>query len=167
MVNIPDVAYAKGEEYERVYHGCSQCVVAALQDAFGIRNDDIFKASTALAGGAGLAGDSGCGAYSGAILMMGHLVGRERDDFADPEGVRYKSHEMARRLRERFVEAYGTVICRDIQSKTLGRPFYLPDPDEAEKFREAGAYDHTCPMVVGRAARWAAEIILEEGLTLE
>lgn len=161
MENIPDVAYAKGEEYERVYHGCSQCVVAALQDAFGVRNDDIFKAATALAGGAGLTGDGSCGAYSGALLMMGHFVGRERDDFADAEGVRHETHEMARKLRERFIAEYGTVICRDIQTKTLGRPFYLPDPDEAQKFGEAGAYDHNCPAVVGKAARWAAEIILE------
>ena len=164
MDNIPDVAYAKGKEYERTYKGCSQCIVAALQDAFGIRNDDLFKASTGMAGGSGMTGDSGCGAYNGAILMLGSLLGRERDNFADPDGVRFKTHELVRELRARFLDEYGSIICRDIQTRVAGRPYYLPDPDEYEKFHNAGGHDTICPEVVGNAARWAAEIILEEGL---
>ena len=38
-------AYELGKEYEKVYRGCSQCVMAALQDAFGVKNDDVFKAA--------------------------------------------------------------------------------------------------------------------------
>jgi hypothetical protein len=67
-------AYQLGKEYERTYRGCSQCVIAALQDTLDIRNDHIFKASTGLAGGTGLACDSGCGAYTGAVLVLGFLV---------------------------------------------------------------------------------------------
>ena len=43
---LADKAYNLGKEYERTYRGCSQCVIAALQDALEIRNDDIFKSAT-------------------------------------------------------------------------------------------------------------------------
>jgi hypothetical protein len=39
-------AYELGKEYEKSYMGCSQCAIAALQDALDMRNDDIFKAAT-------------------------------------------------------------------------------------------------------------------------
>jgi len=55
-------AYQKGKEYEKTYRGCSQCVIAALQDVLGVGSDDVFKAATGLAGGTGLTCDSRCGA---------------------------------------------------------------------------------------------------------
>ena len=164
IADVAEKAYQMGKEYERTYRGCGQCVMAALQDTLDIRNDDIFKAATALAGGTGLAADSGCGAYIGAILVLGSLVGRERNNFSDAEGTRFKTHHLARTFRERFIREYGSVICRDIQNKILGRYYYLPDPQEYEKFHNAGAHDIHCPEVVGKAAKWMTEIILEEGL---
>ena len=62
-------------------------------------------------------------------------------------------------LHDRFIQEYGSIICRDIQTKLFGRPYYLPDTDEREKFEEAGAYTTHCPEVVGKAARWAAELV--------
>lgn len=157
-------AYALGKQYEKTYRGCGQCVIAALQDALCARNDDVFKAATGLAGGTGLAADSGCGAYTGSILFLGSLLGRERGDFSDSRGIRFKTHALTRRFREKFIREYGSVLCRDIQNKILGRYYYLADPQEYEKFHNAGAHDVHCPEVVGKAAQWMAEIILEENL---
>jgi hypothetical protein len=108
---LAEKACRVGKEYEKTYTGCSQCVIAALQDALEIRNDDIFRAATGLAGGTGLAGDSGCGVYIGAILVLSSL------------------------------------------------DYDLPDPQEYEKFHNAGAHDVHCPEVVGKAAKWMTEII--------
>lgn len=158
-------AYELGKEYERNYMGCSQCAVAALQDALGIRNDDIFRAATGLAAGSGMAIDGSCGAYAGAILILGFLLGRERDNFDDPEGIRYKTHKLVRKFRDKYIQEYGSVVCRNIQTKVLGRPYYLADLDEFKKFEDAGGHDDSgCPEVVGKAARWMAELILEENL---
>jgi C_GCAxxG_C_C family probable redox protein len=159
---LAERAYKLGKEYEKTYRGCGQCVIAALQDTLDARNDDIFKAATGLAGGTGLAGDSGCGAYTGAVLVLSSFLGRERRSFTDPEGIRFKTHQLVRKFQERFIQEYGSVICRDIQNKILGRYYYLPDPQEYEKFHNAGAHDVHCPEVVGKAARWMTEIILEE-----
>jgi C_GCAxxG_C_C family probable redox protein len=157
-------AHQLGKEYEKTYRGCSQCVIAALQDVLDARNDDVFKASTGLAGGTGLTCDSGCGAYEGAVLVLSSFVGRERNDFSDPGKLRFKTHQLARKFREKFIQEYGSVICRDIQNKVLGRYYYLPDPQEFEKFHNAGAHEIHCPEVVGKAARWMTEIILQESL---
>jgi C_GCAxxG_C_C family probable redox protein len=165
IVELAAKAYTLGKEYEKTYRGCGQCVIAALQDALRIRNDDIFKSATGLAGGTGLTGDSGCGAYIGAILVLSSLLGRERNNFSDPEGIRFKTHQLTRKFRERFIQEYGSVVCRDIQNKILGRYYYLPDPQEYEKFHNAGAHDVHCPEVVGKAAKWMTEILLEENLT--
>jgi len=124
----------------------------------------FLKRLRALAGGIGLTCDSGCGAYTGAVLLLGSLLGRERNNFSDPEGVRFKTHKLVRKFREKFIQEYGSVVCRDIQNKILGRYYYLPDPQEFEKFHNAGAHDIHCPEVVGKAARWMTELILEENL---
>jgi len=161
---VADKAYELGKEYEKTYKGCAQCVVAALQDALNLRNDDIFKAATGLAGGGGLATDGSCGAYIGAILILGFLLGRERDNFTDPEGIRLRTYELVRKLRNRFIQEYGSVICRDIQTKVMGRPYYLADPEESRKFEAAGAHSVHCLEVVGKAARWLVELLEKEDL---
>jgi len=53
---IAEKAYDLGFEYEKVYRGCSQAGLAAIQDILNIKNDDVFKAATGFAGGGGLSG---------------------------------------------------------------------------------------------------------------
>lgn len=162
--NLAARAYELGKKYERDYRGCSQCIIAALQDAFNLRDDAIFKAATGLAGGGSRATDGSCGAYAGGIMILSSLVGRERDKFDDTEGIRFQTMDLCQKLRDMFIREYGTVICRDIQTKIMGRPFYLPDQDEFQKFEEAGAHKIHCLEVVGKAAKWVAEIIQRERL---
>jgi hypothetical protein len=111
----------------------------------------------------GLCGDSGCGGYSGGIIALSQFYGRLSENFLDPERTRRKSFDLAKRLHDKFIAEYGSVICRDIQQKILGRGYYLRDPEEFGKFEKAGAHAEKCPSVVGNAAKWTAEILLEEG----
>jgi len=163
---LAERAYSSGFEYEKRYHGCAQCVIAALQDVLELRDeagDAVFKAATSLEGGVGCEGDGHCGAYSGAVMIFGHVLGRERDDLADPAGTRRRTNALAQTLHGRFIERYGTVICQGIHRNLFGRPYYLRDSTELDKFREAGAHVDQCTAVVGRAARWAVEILGEAG----
>jgi len=129
-----------------------------------MRNDDIFKAATGIAGSAGMLCDTGCGGYVGGAIFIGSLLGRERDNITDPEGIRFKTHRLVRKLHDKFVAEYGTAVCRDMHMKLFGRYFYMPDGEEFTKFDNAGAHSTVCPEVVGKAARWAAEIVVEENL---
>jgi C_GCAxxG_C_C family probable redox protein len=160
-------AYKLGYEYEKTYRGCGQCTLAALQDTFDLRDDATFKAMTGYAGGGGTAGDAGCGAYVAGILFLSMLKGRERDNFADPERIRFESFALARKLHDKLIAEYGTVICRDIHQKLFGRPYYMPDPDEFAKFDAAGAHTTVCTEVCGKVARWTAEIAIQENLLPE
>jgi len=159
-----DKAYELGFEYEKVYRGCSQCVIAAIQDTLDIRDDSVFKAGTGLAGGGGLTGIGVCGGYVGGVMVLSQLLGRERSNFEDPEGIRYKTFGLARRFLENYTRELGSIICRDIQLIKFGRPYYIADADDFEKFEAAGGHVDKCPEVVGKAAQLAVQLILDEGL---
>jgi len=157
-------AYDLGFEYEKTYRGCSNCVVAAIQDTLDIRDDTVFKAATGFAGGVGLSGSGICGAVAGGVMVLSQVLGRERSAFSDPDRIRFKSFDISNMLVDKFLEEFGTVICRDVHLRKFGRSFYLRDPDEFKKFHDAGAHDEKCPDVVGKAAQMVVEIIMEEGL---
>ena len=157
-------AYDLGFEYEKTYRGCSQCAIAAIHDTLDIRDDSVFKAGTGLAAGGGLTGIGVCGGYAGGVMVISQLLGRERSNFADPEKVRFKSFALARKFLELYVKEFGSVICRDIQTHRFGRPYYIADPEDFQKFEDAGGHVDKCTDVVGKASRLAVKFILDEGL---
>ena len=166
-----DLARRAGElgfEYERAYHGCGQCALAAIMETLEQFDAEeaaaVFEAATGLAGGLGLAGDSTCAALIGATLAFGMLYPRRRTHFGGDRENKYRTYSMAQRLRQRYLDAYGSFVCHDIHRCVLGRAFDLRDPTEREAFEAAGAHDTKCTGVVARAARWAVEIIGEEQL---
>lgn len=161
---LMEKAYRLGFEFEKTYYGCSQCIIGAVQDTLGIRDDGVFRAAAGLAAGGGLTGMGDCGAYAGGVMVLSQLCGRERSKFDDPEGTRYRALDLAKKLLDEFVRDYGTIICREIQMVKFGRPFYLRDGEERKKFDEQGGHSEKCPDVVGKAASKVVRIILEEGL---
>ena len=156
--DLLDSAFERGKEYEMKNGGCPQCTLAAIFDVLELENDSVFKAATALADGVGLTGDGHCGALSGGTLAIGYLHGRDKKDFGDTLKLLEANH-MAKELRDRFVEKYGTVRCRDLQNRFFGRFYNLYDPEELQAAFEAGMLD-TCSDVVGDVARMTVDILL-------
>lgn len=153
--------YELAFNYEKKNKGCCQAVLAAVQDAFNIQNNDVFKAATALSGGLADSTDGTCGALTAGVIVISFLHGRGREDFAEPQ-YGYRSYELGKRLHDRFVEEYGSCVCRDILKKVFGRTFNFWDPDELKLFEKAGGHEYKCPTVTGKAAKWTAEILLDE-----
>ena len=164
---LAEKAYKLGFENEKTYGGCAQCTLAALQDALGMQNDAVFKSATGLAGGVGGLCDTGCAAYIGGAMFLSSLLGRERNSFDDPEGIRFEAMGLVVKLHDRFIQEYGSAICRDIHMKLFGRYYYLKDEDEWAKFEKDGGHTKVCPEVVGKAGKWVVEILDEEGLIPE
>jgi len=133
-------AYELGYQYEKEHGGCARCTVAACQDAipFVAVDVDLFRGSTCLDGGATPVNIQTCGAFTGAGMVVGHLCGSTRGEKF--EGSAKLAHELLHKVYDRFKEEYETVLCRDVRK---------------------GA-DGDCPEVVGRAAQWVAEVLLEE-----
>ena len=151
------------EKYEQEYGGCTQCVLAAIKETIGGISDEVFKAGTGLAGGIGLSGNS-CGALTGGVMALSCYLGRDYDQFPDPDCERINSYRLAARLQQKFEEEYGTSLCQGIQTKIMGRSFNLWDPKDKEAFLEAGGHDDKCPLVCEKAAAFVIDILNEENL---
>jgi len=76
---------------------------------------------------------------------------RERDHFDTSAKIRERGCELVAKLHDYFIQEYGSVICRDILQKKFGRPFYLFDDGDFQKFEELGYHDPgACDITVAR-----------------
>jgi C_GCAxxG_C_C family probable redox protein len=152
-------AYDLGFEYEKEYGSCPQCTFAAVSEVLGTNNREIFKTIDGLAGGLARTGDGTCGALTGGVAAISQRFGREE---FPKTGQREKCMILSKRLHDRFIEEYGSVVCKDVQKKIMGRSFNLWDPKEREEFNAAGGHTDKCPSVVGKTAKWTVEVLLGE-----
>lgn len=154
------LAYKLGFSFERDYGSCGQCVFAAVNEILGNGSEEIFKAIDAFAGGLGRCGDGTCGALSGGVAAISCRYGRE--DFQDPaSNDRERCMTLAKRLHDTFLEEYGSILCKDVQKKIMGRSYRLCDAKEREEFVAAGGHTDKCPAVVGNTAKWTVNLLTE------
>lgn len=151
-------AYEYAYRYEAEYGNCAQCVIGAIQDVFGIVDDAVFQAAHGLAGGVGLASKGSCGAMSGAVMVISSLQGREKSEFAT--GKNRRSYKMSKLVADKFEEEYGGVLCHEVQEKIMGRSFDLNKKEDYIAFELAGGHKDKCTSVVGNAAKYVAEMIV-------
>jgi len=162
-VDVLRTAYENGFRYEKVYHGCAQCAMASMFDVGGTIDKPLFQAASAFAGGMGLTGDGVCGGYAAGVMWMGSYIGRRFDKFDGDKEAQYKSFEMTQRLRDRYLETYGSLTCRNIHEKILGRAYILTTKKVRNEFEDAGGHADRCTTVVGMAALWSSEILMDAG----
>lgn len=156
-------AYELGFKYEAEYGGCCQSTIAAIQDVLELRNDDVFKSGSGIAGGIGLVGKGLCGSLIGGAMMLAYKFGRERSNFDDPEKMRFGTYRLVEQLYNRFVKEFGSYYCYGIQNKVFGGMAYnLRTEKGFKQFLEDGGHHDKCPHVVGKGTQWAVEIILDE-----
>jgi C_GCAxxG_C_C family probable redox protein len=163
-------AESRAYKYEQKYRDCSQCTLLAIQEVFHLKGEDALKAATGFAGGIGRTG-SVCGALIGGVMALGLLYGRDLQTMKHPdENIRFSRREkietrlgiLIKKLCARFKEEYDSILCNDIETKIFGRSFDKWNHAERKEKDRLGGHRDKCPMVVGKAARWVAELILEE-----
>jgi C_GCAxxG_C_C family probable redox protein len=137
----------------------------ALQEVYGEINSGVFQGMAGFAGGCGIEGDGICGAYAASIFFISSRYGRRLEDLErdtkDPSAGK-KLHEtfhLVKKIHDKFIEKYGSVICNQIHRKLYGRPYYIADKDEFEKFEKKGAHDWGCTSVCGEVAKWTVEML--------
>jgi C_GCAxxG_C_C family probable redox protein len=156
-------AYQHGFDFEKKYHGCAQCVVAALYEVFPeIKNEDVFRSACGLAAGVGLTLKGQCGGLTGAVMVLSQIYGRELNNLTDPERKRDLAYRLGQKMVKKYLDEYGTLICCEIQEKLMGRSFDLWNPEQKKLFEEMGGHSRVCPSVVGKAVQWATELIVEQ-----
>ena len=159
--DVLDDVYQRAFQYEARLGSCPQCVLAALKETLDVGDDSIFKASQGLAGGTALSSEGTCGALVGGMIAIGSLVGRTYQEFSEGQKKRLV-FKYTRQLYDRFVMEYGSSLCCGVQKKIFGRSYVLLNKQEYEAFEKAGAHVDKCTSVAGNAAKWTAEIILNE-----
>jgi C_GCAxxG_C_C family probable redox protein len=143
-------------DYEEKFHGCSRCAFKALQDHLELGDGTALKASTPLAAGVAMRGET-CGALLAGILAVGIVTAKEELEDSD---AMMNSLGAGFRLARKVEKELGSTNCTQIQTERLGRFYSLADPEQYKAFVEGGGYVE-CPKVVGKVARLTAEFILD------
>ena len=156
LKKVYDLAF----KYEAERGSCPQCVLAAIYEVLDIGDSKTIQAADAMAGGTALTTEGTCGALVGGLLAIGSVVGRTYEDFSAGEHKR-RVFQYSKKLYDKFIEEYGSPICKDIHHKLFGRYFNLMNNEDYAEFEKMGAHVDKCPDVSGKTARWAAEIIID------
>ena len=163
-----ELSFKIGFEGEREKTNCAQESFHAISSVLGIRNELIFKCLSALEAGGGITTAGSCGAFSGSLVAFSYYFGRTYNQWE--EGTSYiKASVLGLKLYKKFMDQFGTVICKEIHQKIYNRTFKLMDEenldiDEAvlKEFEKMGAHTHMCSTVVGLVAAWAVDILWDE-----
>ncbi len=148
-------------QMQRDLHYCTRCVLLAVGRDLELGDDTLELAlKTAIPLSAGIAGTRNqCGALIGGVMAIGlglvtHDARTITPDMPNP------AMAAAKQFYRWFEREFGHADCYDLREIHLGRYFDMTDPEETRKFEAAGGYE-LCAGLVGKAARRAAEVILD------
>lgn len=119
-----------------------------------------MRSATGFADGVGLSGDGHCGALSGGTMAISYFFGRKKEDLGRM-GKQIRALLLAKKFHEQFVKEFSTCRCHDLQVRQFGRFFNLYDMQDMKAALAAGMPEG-CSTLVGKAARMALAIILDE-----
>jgi C_GCAxxG_C_C family probable redox protein len=122
-------------------YSCSQAIVAAYGDRFGLDSSTALRIASGLGGGIGRTGNI-CGAVTGAILILGLKFGSTNPK---DKNAKYAAYKKVQDFCEEFKAQSGSLICHEL----LGFDFMSPEGEM--KSKQPGAFEH-CPGYVQIAA---------------
>lgn len=136
--------------FSKKFH-CSQSILAAFADEFGLTEEQALKVSACFGGG--MNKGEVCGACTGALMVLGMKYGHF---IADDLKGRAAANANAVHFLEEFRKRNGSYICREILGCDLGT-------DEGRnRARATNLFTTTCCDMVASAVRILDEM-LESG----
>ena len=104
-------------------------------------------------------------------MVLDYFFGRPAEKMSYQESIKADieiaddATAVAKLLYDKYIKEYGTIICPHIQAQLFGRHYYFGEPDDVEKLEKAGGHSAPtkCCHIVGNAARWVTEILLDKG----
>ena len=128
-------------------YNCSQSVLLAMSEHWGLENDLVPKIATGFGGGIGRCG-SVCGALSGGVMALSMRYGTNEPSAEK----RLQTYELSRKFFEQFEKRNNGVLCRDLIGYTLS------NPDEQKKAREENVFQKKCVRYVENAVAILLEL---------
>ena len=117
----------KAKELFESGYNCSQAVLLAFADKFGMDFQTAQKISATFGGGMGRMRE-GCGAVSGMLMVLGLAT----DEYAPSDTAKKaEQYKAVQQLANEFRKKNGSIICRDLLGLTKsGEKISVPTPSE-------------------------------------
>ena len=121
---------------------CSQAVLSAFAEEFGLDQVMAYRVAAAFGGGMGHLGET-CGAVTGAFMVIGLKYGLT---VADGSQSHKEAFSAVQDFVEQFKSRHGSIVCRDM----LG--FDINDHIAFRDAKKQGIPQKICPKLVQDAA---------------
>lgn len=134
-------------------YGCSQSVVAAFADLYGLDETMAKRIAAGFGGGVGRMRMM-CGTVSGLVILAGLDCGQTEGDDREGKAACYK---VVQELLETFKQRNGSIICAELLELNgcpVVKTTYVPDERNAEYYKK-----RPCAQKVESAARIFAEYL--------
>ncbi len=128
---------------------CSQAVLAAFRDEFGIPRKTALRISQGFGGGMARMAET-CGALTGAFMVIGLKHGKTR---AKDDAAKEKTYALCLELARRFRARHGALRCRDLLGCDIGTP------EGAKIARDQKLHDDLCPQLVVSAVEIVEDLL--------
>ena len=97
---------------------CSQAVLSAYSEEFGLDRETALKLADSFGGGMGRMGLT-CGAVTGAMMVIGLKYGRRE---AQDKAAKQKTVDTVRLFIRRFEERRASILCRELLGVDISTP---------------------------------------------
>lgn len=137
-------------------YGCSQSVVAAFADLYGLDDTMAKRIAAGFGGGVGRMRMM-CGTVSGLVILAGLDCGQTEGDDREGKAACYK---VVQELLETFRQRNGSIICAELLGLNgcpVVKTTYVPDERNAEYYKK-----RPCAQKVESAARIFAEYLQDK-----
>lgn len=134
-------------------YGCSQSVVAAFADLYGLDETMAKRIAAGFGGGVGRMRMI-CGTVSGLVILAGLDCGQTEGNDREGKAACYK---VVQELLETFKQRNGSIICAELLGLNgcpVVKTTYVPDERNAEYYKK-----RPCAQKVESAARFFAEYL--------
>ncbi len=152
--------YEKAKAYELKGGNCAQCSIAAIFEVLGVNDENVIRAATSLADGVGLSGDGHLRRSFRRNNRHQLFLRQKKEDMARM-GKNLKALLLAKKLHAEFVKEFSTCRWPRYSIKQFGRFFDMCNMEDLKAAQVVGMAEQ-CSTLVGKVARMALEIILEE-----
>lgn len=115
-------------------------LLAVGEHYLGPLNEREIRMGSVFAGGVGGSYQNNCGVFTGGVMLIGALYGRNKPDQDDQFG-----QDLAADFQTRFLERFGTINCGQLRE---------------EKYGSGGA--EPCAVLVERGAQTLIDLIEEQ-----
>ena len=115
------------KEYFLKGYNCSQSVVLAFKDLFNIDEETLLKIASPFGGGMGRLRET-CGAFSGALIVIGLLYGYNTPEIGE---IKKELYEKVQEIGKKFEEKNGSLVCRTLLN--LKEMHSAPTPEKRDE----------------------------------